>query len=197
MRMLYRRGRYVVRFAGAFSPSFRALAGILIGDPASPILWNLFFADFLPPGHPDDVVLDGRAVAFLAHGILLMSWSREGLRLKLAALVIWSRRNGVEINVSKTFMMIFGPIPRSGGLHLILDGQPIALVPSAVYVGMRITSTHRHIFAVHRTRKTEAARKVANTVLSLEAYVGNIPPADSRALYLGLIDPHLHRILAG
>ena len=197
--MLYRRMRYVVRFAGAFSTSFRALAGILIGDPASPILWNLFFADFSPPGHPDDVILDGQAVAFLAQAddILLMSRSRDGLRLKLDALVSWCRRNGVEINVSKTFMMIFGPIPRSGGLHLILDGQPIALVPSAVYVGMRITSTHRHIFAVHRTRKTEAGRKVANTVLSLEAYVGNIPPADSWALYLGLIDPHLHRILAG
>lgn len=52
--------QYIVRYNGAYSAYFQALAGILISDPVSPILWNLFFADFKCTPHPDDVHLAGQ-----------------------------------------------------------------------------------------------------------------------------------------
>ena len=105
LRMLYARMQYVVRHGGVYSEQFRSLAGILIGDPASPILWNLFFADFLPPPHVDDVFLGSTRLPYLAQAddILLLARSREGLQSKLHALDEWCRRNGMKINVSKTF----------------------------------------------------------------------------------------------
>lgn len=66
MRMLYDRMQYIVRFNGEYSAYFQSLAGILIGDPASPVLWNLFFADFKCKPHPDDVFLGDTWIPYLA-----------------------------------------------------------------------------------------------------------------------------------
>ena len=41
------------------------MAGILAGDPASPILWILFIADLLISPHQDDVVLARKAINLL------------------------------------------------------------------------------------------------------------------------------------
>ena len=193
LRMLYARMRYVVRADGSFSEAFRALAGILIGDPASPILWDLFFADFMPPAHPDDVVLEGTVITYLAQAddVALMSRSRPGLQCKLDALERWCRRNGVEINVSKTFQLLFGPLPVTGSLRLTLMNEMITVVPATTYIGMTVCSTDRHIFKAHRLAKASAARRVANVTLSLESYIGSMPPRTARELYLAQLDPHL------
>ncbi|KAL1937495.1 hypothetical protein VTO73DRAFT_13147 [Trametes versicolor] len=91
---------------GAEGPLFDwlPLAGILIGDPASPILWNLFFADFKCDPHPDDVHLAGVWVPYLAQAddILLLSTSPQGAQAKPNALASWCLRNGLTVNVRVT-----------------------------------------------------------------------------------------------
>jgi hypothetical protein len=42
--MLYRRMEYYVRHGDMNSAEFKAFIGLLTGDPASPVLWNLFMA---------------------------------------------------------------------------------------------------------------------------------------------------------
>jgi hypothetical protein len=52
--MLYRRMSYYVRHGDMRSSGFKALIDLLTGDPASPILWNLFLADLsLLPDYED------------------------------------------------------------------------------------------------------------------------------------------------
>ncbi len=191
LRMLYDRMQYVVRYAGELSQSFRSFAGILIGDPASPILWNLFFADFDPPPHPDDVYIDGVRIPYMAQAddILFMALSKAGILSKVHALQRWCMRNGVEINLLKTVLLVFGRLPPDVSLPLM--GGNIGLVPAATYVGARFSTTTRHIFAEHREAKAKAARCVANVTLSLESYVGSIPPRVARTIYLAHVDPHL------
>ena len=43
----------------------------------------------------------------------------------------------------------------------------------------------------HRLAKASAARQVANVALSLESYIGCMPPRTARELYLAQLDPHL------
>ncbi|KAJ7920410.1 hypothetical protein B0H13DRAFT_2319462 [Mycena leptocephala] len=52
LRMLYDR---MVRHEGMQSAKFKAFIGLLTGDPASPILWNLFLVDLSMMPDFDDV----------------------------------------------------------------------------------------------------------------------------------------------
>jgi hypothetical protein len=71
-----------VRLGEEISEPFKALIGILIGDPASPTLWNLYMSDFVMSMDPDDVILSGASASNLEHAddILLMSYSARGLQ---------------------------------------------------------------------------------------------------------------------
>lgn len=54
-RHIYSNLSYIVRVAGEFPDAFTSDIGVLIGDPASPIMWNIFFADLILP---DTIVPD-------------------------------------------------------------------------------------------------------------------------------------------
>jgi hypothetical protein len=45
LRMLYKHMAYYVKHGDMVSAQFKAFIGLLTGDPASPILWNLFLSD--------------------------------------------------------------------------------------------------------------------------------------------------------
>ena len=62
LRMVYAEMRYIVRHEGQYSADYAATAGILTGDPASPILWDLFFADLDIADSPWDVELGGSEI---------------------------------------------------------------------------------------------------------------------------------------
>jgi hypothetical protein len=48
---------YFVKHGDMHSTQFKAFIGMLTGDPASPILWNLFLADLSMMPDTDDVFL--------------------------------------------------------------------------------------------------------------------------------------------
>ncbi|KAI0069521.1 hypothetical protein K474DRAFT_1714162 [Panus rudis PR-1116 ss-1] len=106
--MLYSRITYIVRLGGQYSESFKAFAGILIGDPASPILWILYMHDLKLFPHADDVLLNGVRVVYLAQAddIALLSFSWQGLQQKLDELSRWCSRNFMILNAIKTLSPI-------------------------------------------------------------------------------------------
>jgi hypothetical protein len=57
------------------SAEFKAFIGLLTGDPASPILWNLFLADLVMMPDRNDVFLAAVRISLLAQAddILLFS----------------------------------------------------------------------------------------------------------------------------
>jgi ribonuclease HI/exonuclease III len=114
LRMLYRRMEYYVRHGDSESADFKALIGLLTGDPASPILWNLFMADLIILPDPDDAILSEVRIAIMAQAddILLISLSASGLQRKLNALYVWCSKIFIIVNLIKTVILLFGPIPR-------------------------------------------------------------------------------------
>jgi hypothetical protein len=68
---------YYVRHGDQNSTEFKAFIGLLTGDPASPVLWNL---DLAMPNDADNIILDEIRIAILAPAddVLLISTSAAG-----------------------------------------------------------------------------------------------------------------------
>jgi hypothetical protein len=56
LRMLYTRMEYYVKHGDQNLATFKAFIGLLTGDPASPVLWNLFMADVAMWNDPHDLI---------------------------------------------------------------------------------------------------------------------------------------------
>lgn len=91
------------------SAEFKAFIGLLMGEPASPVLWNLFMADLVMVPDSDDPILCKVRIAIMAQAddILLISLSAAGLQRKLNSLSVWCSKNFIVINMIKTVIMIF------------------------------------------------------------------------------------------
>jgi len=193
LRMLYARMSYMVRSNGTLSSAFKSFLGLLTGDTASPILWNLYFADIgdYIPSHCDDIVLQ-RPMSHLeqADNVVLFSTSLNGLQSKVDGFFRWCKVNFMVLSVAKTKWMILGPIPRNLGL-LTVDERPLELVDNYKYVGLHISSTNRNMFHLHYIDKAGKARSVAQTTFTLDESIGHLPPAEARLMYLARVDPHL------
>ncbi|KAF8192395.1 hypothetical protein K438DRAFT_1970195 [Mycena galopus ATCC 62051] len=66
LRMLYQKMAYHVRHGDRNSAEFKSFIGLLTGDPASPVLWNLFMADLIMLDDIDDPILCSIRIAILA-----------------------------------------------------------------------------------------------------------------------------------
>jgi hypothetical protein len=59
IRMIYTHMSYFVRHANIQSAEFKSFIGILIGDTASPGLWNIYASDFRPNLTHGNIILNG------------------------------------------------------------------------------------------------------------------------------------------
>jgi ribonuclease HI len=192
LRMLYQRMAYVVRLGSSLSESFKALIGILIGDPASPTLWNLFLADLVLPPDPEDVILDGISMSNLEHAddMLLMSYSAGGLQRKMNAVYFWCSINFMQVNAVKSMIAIFGKLPQIIPPFTFGDAA-VKVVERFTYVGVTFQTTHANVFASHYSTKASKARVIGHAILGVESMIGSLPPLESRKLYMARVDPHL------
>ncbi|KAI9057508.1 hypothetical protein FKP32DRAFT_1583696, partial [Trametes sanguinea] len=192
LRMLYASMQYTVRHNNELSAAFTAAMGILIGDPASPILWLLYISDFELDPHPDDVQFSGRPVSHLeqADDVALISLSAQGMQLKLDQFERYCDSIFVLINTIKTLAAVHGPLPDPLPC-LTLHGVRLRYVPTATYVGMTVSSTTHDIFTPHYAAKAQTATRAANATMSLASYTGPLPPTVALQLYRSHVDPHL------
>jgi hypothetical protein len=185
---------YTILQNGELSECFHALCGVLMGDPASPTLWNLFLSSLHLTPDPDDADLCGIAISHLEHAddIAIISRTPHGLQRHLHELEAWCTDNFLSLDVKRSVIMIFGPLP-SPLPRLTLSNRPLQIKESWPYVGIWLQSTSRDIFATHYRKKSEAAVASARSVFGCERLVGRsrIPPHVARLLYLALIDCHL------
>ncbi|KAI1784186.1 hypothetical protein LXA43DRAFT_902099, partial [Ganoderma leucocontextum] len=192
LRALYGNLEYVVRFNGDTTDSFRALAGILIGDPASPVLWILLIADFRPHPHCDDVLIAGVRVAhmWLADDGMLVCLSAAGIQQKLNDFDRYRAGRFLSVSVPKTAASVFGDLPPTLPA-LVLNGGHIRYVETYVYTGTAFTSTSRDVFSEHYSHRATSAEKVGWASFSLESYTGTLPPEVALTLYRARVEPHL------
>ena len=111
LRMLYSHLSYLVRFQGELSEEqFQAATGILIGDPASPILWILYISDFvLETNSDEDLDLAGIVVnhQWLADDAMLVSTATPAMQAILMQFDTYCADNSLTISVPKTHAAIF------------------------------------------------------------------------------------------
>ncbi|TFK79730.1 hypothetical protein K466DRAFT_505100 [Polyporus arcularius HHB13444] len=192
MRQLYAQLRYILRFIGETTRLFRALAGILAGDPITPAFWLLFLADLKLTPYEDDLLLDGRVIDLLliADDVASMSMSVPGINYKGVEIAGFCGHNLLFMCVPKSLYMVFNVLPRALP-DVCINGGLIDFTDTAAYAGMTFTSSHCDIFVRHYEAKALTAWNVANTSLSLESRVGTIPPVSIISMYKALIEPHL------
>ncbi|VDB97613.1 unnamed protein product [Peniophora sp. CBMAI 1063] len=194
LRMLYSNMRYVVQLEDEFSDAFASDIGVLIGDPSSPTLWNLFISDFKPPAHPDDPILGSQniRVSHVEHAddMQLIALGADGLQALLDYLYRWAGEKQLLVNSIKTWIMMFGKIPKNPPIFR-LGGLPLKYTATHTYVGVHIRSTTGNIFAPHYSDIAAKARGAALAILAGHSVFGDLPPETLRLLYLGRVDPHL------
>ncbi|KAF7344870.1 RNA-directed DNA polymerase from mobile element jockey [Mycena venus] len=190
--MLYERMEYYVGHGDQNSAEFKAFIGLLTGDPASPVLWNLFMADLVMLDDPDNPILSNIRIAILAQAddILLISLSAAGLQRRLNALGTWCSKNFIVVNKIKTIIMIFGPAPTSG-LQFHLGANTLAIKVEEKYVGMNFNTSTRNMFADHYKAKASTARYCAHRIMGIEDSAGRLTPKQFKDLYMARVDCHL------
>ncbi|KAJ7156267.1 hypothetical protein C8R46DRAFT_910045 [Mycena filopes] len=125
-----------------------------------------------------------------ADDMAVVSYTPEGLQRHLDTFAHWCGDNMLEANAGKSWIMVFGPIPKEVPVFT-LNGCTIGYKEQFCYVGMTFQSTAKNIFAAHYSDKASTARGTAYSVLGVESYVGDLPAREGRLLYMACIDPHL------
>jgi hypothetical protein len=192
MRMLYRKMTYVVRSGNMFSPEFKSLMGVLIGDPASPILWDLYLSDFALAEHTDDMFLGDVAISHLEHAddMAIISTSATGLQAHLNTFFSWCTYNFMFVNALKSVIMLFGCLPWDLPGFWLGDAS-VRVVQEHTYVGVSMQSTSRNIFLPHYEKKATVACQCGHAILAVESLLSTLPPKEGWILYMAQVDPHL------
>lgn len=134
------------------SAEFKADIGVLTGDPASPMLWNLFLSDLsmMPVWTFDNVFLAGIRISLLAQAddLLIVSLSPRGLRVKLATLERWCAKNFILVNMIKTIILIFGS-SLSPLTTFYLGATQFTVKMEEKYVGVILRTDTQNMFSDH------------------------------------------------
>jgi exonuclease III len=191
LRMIYKKMSYVVRHNGQLSNGFLALVGILMGDTASPTLWNFFFSDFKLLMDIDDIELFDFLLGNLeqADDIVLLSKTANGLQRKMIALYGWCSKNFMVLNAVKSHIMVFGHTPYPQPAFL-MGNEEVKIVIEHTYIGVTFSSSN-NIFMKHYEKKAIAARHAGNSIFGIEDSLGFLPVDEALNLYNALVDPHL------
>ncbi|KZV87551.1 hypothetical protein EXIGLDRAFT_597847, partial [Exidia glandulosa HHB12029] len=192
-RTVYEYMTYCVRVEGEYSDLFTSDMGVLIGDPASPIMWLLYFADVAIPATDDDIILNGVPVSHLeqADDIIIFATSPAALQQKLDAFFAWCCKNLLRINGRKSWWMPLGCRPLVIPTFTI-NAEPVPMEKEKAYVGMILSSTLSTAHRAHGAEKAERARRISSLIFGiLDRKCLEVPPRPARKLYMGLVDPHL------
>lgn len=196
LRKLYSDMRYFLRRDGGLSHALKADLGILMGDPASPLAFLLYMSDFRTDAHADDIVMMNSVIAHLEHAddLALMSTSPEGLQAKLDTLAAWASRNQMEVNTSKTVVMIFKPPRRKNDGHppqFSIYGHTLNIVDKYKYVGVLLCSSQSNLWDSLTDTCARSARRASNMCFFVESRTGQLPPWEGRMLYNAQLDSRL------
>jgi hypothetical protein len=172
LRMLYGNMEYTIHRDGEWSAVFRSDTGVLIGDPSSPTLWNLFLSKLRLNKLPGDITIEGHTVNYIIHAddIKIVSTSAVALQLHLNAFVKWCADNFLKVNAMKTVVMMFGPLPTVAPEFKMGD-TTLPLAMSHQYVGIAISSVHKNVFAPHYDNKADQATVCGLGVFGVERLV--------------------------
>ena len=174
------------------SSQFKALIGLLTGDPASPILWNLFLSDLMLLPDNGDVFLDMVRISLLAQAddLVIASLSARGLQVKLTTLEQWCMTNFILVNLVKTIILIFGSVLRPLPAFR-LGNVTLAIKSDEKYVGVHFRTDTQNMFEDHYKNKARTGWYCGHRIFAVEDMTGGLTPKELKRLYMARVDCHL------
>ena len=141
LRNLYTGQETTVRTGHRTTDWFQIRKGVRQGYILSPCLFNLYAEYIMRNAGLEEaqvgIMIAGRNINNLrcADDIILMGESEEELKSLLMEVKEESEKVGLNLNVQKTKIMVFGPIT-----SLQIDGQTVETVPDFIFWGSKITA---------------------------------------------------------
>ena len=151
------------------SDFFTSDKGVKQGEVMSPLLFNIFINDIheIFSDECDPVSLNSRKIPCLqyADDLIIMSESKEGLQKSLDNLHAYCEKWKLNINESKSRVMIMGKGSRRAREIFHIGGRELENVDHYIYLGVTISNTGT--YAVCKKDLTEKARKSMNRLKGL------------------------------
>ena len=143
IRFIYEGDQLCIKINDAITSSIRTMMGVRQGCVLSPLLFNIFMADF-PGSLSQDVgvhLTDNTSINCIlwADDIILLSETEEGLNKLLSELNTYSGNNHLKVNTDKTKCMIFNKTGRLMRRDFYLGNTKLENVRSYKYLGLKIT----------------------------------------------------------
>lgn len=141
IKFIYEGDQLCIKINSAITSSIKTMMGVRQGCVLSPLLFNIFMADFqksLPPDVGVNLSETTRLNCILwADDIILLAESEEGLNQLLGGLKTYTDKNELKVNTDKTKCMIFNKTGRL--IRRDLGTSKLENVYSYKYLGLIIT----------------------------------------------------------
>ena len=143
IKYIYEGDQLCIKINDTITPSIKTMMGVRQGCVLSPLLFNIFMADF-PKSLSQDVgvhLTDNTCINCIlwADDIILLSESEEGLNKLLSELKTYSDKNQLKVNTKKTKCMVFNKTGRLIRRDFYLGTSRLENVRSYKYLGLIIT----------------------------------------------------------
>ena len=191
IKSVYSNTSFCVKVGGRVSPPFQAINGLKQGCCLSPTLSNIFQNDLheIFDNNCDPVSIGSLLLNSIswADDLILMSLSRAGLQNCLDKLSKYCKQWGLEVNVDKTKILVFGN--KYVSETFMYDGIPLKQVKTFLYLGF-LLSYNGNISSVMNDR-IQKATKVSNMILRAIRTNKNVSTKLAMSIYDTQISPVL------
>ena len=194
LRKWYSSSSCSVLWNGVCSTSFNINQGVKQGGVLSPLLYSIYLNDLLIElqqsklGAKMGEIYCG-APAY-ADDLALVASSPEELQKMLDIVHAYSNKWRYRLNPSKSKIMIFGAAkPKSLGVNVTLNGQPLEIVEEYTHLGV-LRSSGRTTTA-RTSRQISAARSAFFALNRVGSRFGCIHPITSMRLYSSICLPRM------
>ena len=183
LKDIYKKNEMSVKVGNILTPSFMSQVGVRQGDVMSPNLFKIFIND-LPPkleSSPDAVDINGRRVDCLmyADDIVLLSNSKQGLQNRIDLLHNYCIDWCLDVNLSKTKVLIFNKPGRFLKETFCLNGEAIGCVNRYKYLGISFTSS-----GLFQYGKEELYKKSLKAIFKLQKSMSTCNPSIATSIHL-------------
>ena len=143
VKYIYDGDQVCIKLNGGITPAIKTIMGVRQGCVLSPLLFNIYMADFprsLSQNIGVQITNEHKMNCILwADDIIILSESEEGLNTLLGQLKDYSDLNQLKVNTEKTKCMIFNRTGRLIRRNFYLGSTKLECVRSYKYLGLSIT----------------------------------------------------------